>query len=180
MKREVRERMAEVKFQQDVWERVQAAHAALDWRGVLKWDGRMEELMENHPADEDCNFILKAFVVAHNACAMSSGSKSSERASIRLEERRIHLLGRMERFRDQGEAMCNVATALIVSFADMPQEGERWYQRAREVGAGALVLWCFGALVRWCFGTFGALVLWCFGALNYSHIVAPDTPHMVE
>jgi hypothetical protein len=72
-KREVLERIAEVKrgqFLQHVWERVQDLLAADDWRGVLKCERRMEELMENHPADADCYSILGTFGVAHNACAL--------------------------------------------------------------------------------------------------------------
>ena len=35
----------------DVWEAVYAAAVSSDWKGVLKWEGRMENLMENQTED---------------------------------------------------------------------------------------------------------------------------------
>jgi len=48
-------------------------------------------------------------------------------------ERWIPLLGKLQRFRDQGEAMCDLSIHLRVLERD--SESATWYQRARDVGA---------------------------------------------
>ena len=56
---------------------------------------------------------------------------------VGLQERRIDILGKLERFRDQGTEMCKIASIHLSvgnSFHHR-QEGERWYHRARAVGA---------------------------------------------
>jgi len=55
------------------------------------------------------------------------------RLVIRLEERQIKLLGKMERFRDQGEIMCSLANDNCL--VDKRREAAKWYQEARDVGA---------------------------------------------
>ena len=40
----------------EVLEQVKTAHLAADWLGVLKWEGRMEELMHNQ-RDATCEFV---------------------------------------------------------------------------------------------------------------------------
>jgi hypothetical protein len=52
---------------------------------------------------------------------------------LRLEERRVILLGKMERFRDQGRALCHVAHCHNTQ--GRPQEAARCFQRARDIGA---------------------------------------------
>ena len=52
---------------------------------------------------------------------------------VRLQDRRIEILGNMERFRDQGETMCDAAEYL--ELAGKRQEAAGYYQRARDVGA---------------------------------------------
>ena len=44
---------------EDVIANVDAAHATRDWRGVLKWKGRMEELLGQ--SDGTCSSALRAF-----------------------------------------------------------------------------------------------------------------------
>jgi len=53
-------------------------------------------------------------------------------AIVRLSKRRINLLGKMQRFRDQGAEMCMVACSLVSS--NRPG-AVRYYQLARAVGA---------------------------------------------
>ena len=87
----------------EVVERVNAAHLREDWREVLKWEGRMEEMME-HRLDSGCSNILDVFVAAHMRAFNSTGSDDSSLSVVRLETRRAEVLGKMQRFRDQGEA----------------------------------------------------------------------------
>ena len=135
-KREVRERIAVVKRGrdlEDVWGSVNAAYAVRDWRGVLKWEGRMEELLEHLAEDADCDFCLLAFLYALSVAKGSAFSPKHALSEIRLEKRRVELLGKMERFRDQGEEMCMCGTLLERN--GQRQEGERYFQKARDVGA---------------------------------------------
>ena len=128
---------------QDVWNKVRAARAAINWQEVLKWEERMEELMEQQP-DAFCKLTLETFTQAHKSAFLSRGTDGQLSATclkrtdhihsaIRLEERQIKLLGKMERFRDQGEIMCNLASENCL--VDKRHEGVKWYQEARDVGA---------------------------------------------
>ena len=116
----------------DVAVNLDAAHAAQDWRGVLKWEGRMEELMARLN-DDGCSEILKAFSWAHQMGWHATGSKDHARSYIGLQERRIPLFGKLQRFRDQGEAMCRLSNKL--GLLERKSEAATWYQRARDVGA---------------------------------------------
>jgi len=117
---------------QGIFKDVKTAFAARDWRGVLKWEGRMEELMALR-SDEDCSRILLAFSVAHQMEFQATGSKDHARSYVGLEERRIPFLGKLQRFRDQGEAMCSLSN--ILRLIERNSEAATWYQRARDVGA---------------------------------------------
>ena len=155
----------------NVFQKVMAAHEANDWRGVLKFEGRMEEMMERRrmavmmegAADEYCEKVLYIFSSAHALanCSMASawtGWCGHALSNIRLLGRRVELLGNLERFRDQGEVLCNIANQLrmvnsqeeatrfsmhqamlCVSLLvlDLPTEFflHRFYNRARDVGA---------------------------------------------
>jgi len=114
----------------DVVEKVKAASRRQDWREVLKWEGRMEEMMEQTP-DAGCNAILEIFSAAHEAASNSTGSKDNSLSIVRLETRRIELLGRMQRFRDQGEALCIVGDHLLV--LGRRQDADKHFQRARKI-----------------------------------------------
>ena len=87
----------------DVAAKLNAAQAAGDWRGVLKWEGRMEELMA-HQSDDVCSGVLLAFLDAHHMGFLATDSKDYARSFVGLEQRRIPLLGKLQRFRDQGRA----------------------------------------------------------------------------
>ena len=136
-----------------IWRRVNAAHLASDSAGVLMWEGRMEDLLGlwnsmppdlNAPEGENdnaCNTILQMFKGAHQleACSASSvstnnGTRSKGTAHmvaiVRLSKRRINLLGKMQRFRDQGEEMCQVA-----NIPGNRQDALKYFQLARAVGA---------------------------------------------
>jgi hypothetical protein len=126
---------------EDVWEQVLAAHGGSDWRGVLKWEGRLDELMDwtssafgasawGHSA---CNFILQHFMVAHTLGLTATGRKELAVGISSLKIRHAEFLGKMGRYRDQGEMMCEVAESLWVS--GKMAEGREYYQRARAIGA---------------------------------------------
>ena len=116
----------------DVADSLHVAHVAGDWRGVLKWEGRMEELMANQP-DETCEWVLRVFARAHTMGLNSTRSDNHGRSFVGLEERRIPLLGSLQRFRDQGECMYHMANTLKVLSFD--SKASTWFQRARDVGA---------------------------------------------
>ena len=116
----------------EVGERVSAAHRTHDWRGVLKWEGRMEELLEGRP-DASCNLILYAFSRAHEMGNKSTGSSDHSLSVVRLEGRRVELLGKLQRFRDQGEALCTIAKCLFS--LRRKQETATYFKTARDLGA---------------------------------------------
>ena len=117
---------------QDVAAKINAAHATGDWRGVLKWEGRMDELVA-HRSDGTCSGILTVFSGAHHTGFITTGSADHARSYLGLVERCIPLLGKLQRFRDQGIAMCNFSKILLV--LERHSEAATWYQRARDVGA---------------------------------------------
>jgi len=125
-KREVRDRIAEVKrgrVLEDVWDSVKAADAVQDWVGVFKWEGRMEELLEHLTEDADYDLCLVTFLDALTVAQDTVSNSKHALSETRLRKRRVEFLGKMERFRDQGEAMCACGTSLVLN--GQRQEGER-------------------------------------------------------
>jgi hypothetical protein len=114
----------------EVFEKAMAARLRKDWRGVIKWEGRMEEMMED-PPDAVCNDILEVFMDAHTWAFNSTGSTDNSLSVVRLETRRAAVLGKMQRFRDQGEALCSAAHYL--RGLSRRQEAEGYFQRARKI-----------------------------------------------
>ena len=117
---------------EDVASKINAARATQDWRGILQWEGRMEEMMADEP-DDFCSKILSVFSDAHNLGCQATASTDHARSFVGLAERRIPLLGKLQRFRDQGESMCRLSD--VLSFLERNSEAATWYQRARDVGA---------------------------------------------
>jgi len=117
-----------------------------DWREVLKWEGRLPELMAT-AEDVNCDFFLQAFKTAHLLGRDSKGGRSGpdspgdfrdgeshHSVSIHsLDERRVELLGKLDRFRDQGELMCKVGDHLHTWWG-RNAESAAYYQKARAVG----------------------------------------------
>jgi hypothetical protein len=119
-----------------VLERVTDANIRLDWREVLKWEGRMEEMiesmMEDQPDDDVYrDMILAVYVEAHTRANNSTGNADHGLSIVRLQTRRVEVLGKMQRFRDQGEALCSAANHLHVP--GRRQEAEKYLQRARKI-----------------------------------------------
>jgi hypothetical protein len=92
----------------------------------------MEELMARQ-SDDGCSGILEAFSVSHQMGFHETGSKVHAHSYVGLVERRIPLLGRLQRFRDQGGAMCSLSNILLL--LERNSEAATWNQRARDVGA---------------------------------------------
>jgi hypothetical protein len=118
---------------QDVAAKLNAAQTAKDWREVLRWEGRMQELMAHQSDDDECSRILLLFSNAHQMGWQATGNKDHARSFAGLVERRIPLLGKLQRFRDQGEAMCAVGSTFFS--LESKDDAKTWYQRARDVGA---------------------------------------------
>ena len=114
----------------DAVERVDAAQLRKDWRGVLKWEGRMDQMMESCH-DAGCNNILMVFSNAHNGAFNSTGSEDHLLSIVRLETRRAEVLSKMQRFRDQGEALCRVADRFLG--LGRRHDAEGYFQRARKI-----------------------------------------------
>jgi hypothetical protein len=77
--------------------------------------------------------LASTFSGGHSAAWDATGSTDHALAVVRLQDRRIELMGNMERFRDQGETMCGAAECLFD--AGKRQEAAGYFQRARDVGA---------------------------------------------
>jgi len=115
-----------------VRQNLKADHDASDWRAVLKWERRMEELLEGC-TDASCEWHLHVFAWCHAMGRNSTRSRTHALAAIGLEERRVELLGKMERFRDQGAALCSIGDSLYI--IENMQAAATHYQRARDLGA---------------------------------------------
>jgi predicted secreted protein len=106
---------------------VRVAREASDWRGVLKWEGRMEELVEAQTDDKGRDAVLSSFMRAH--MMLDEG----EERVLQIESRRVDLLGKMERFRDQGRALCHLGHCHNTQGRE--DEAARCFQRGRDLGA---------------------------------------------
>jgi len=119
---------------EQVFAKVLEAHEADDWRGVLKWEGCMEELLDHFAVHAGGrNVILTAFSRAQDSGLKSTGRREHAHSAIVLLERRVKLLGTMERFRDQCAVLCEIADNLLR--LGKVQDAETCLQRARNVGA---------------------------------------------
>ena len=135
-KGEVHLRFTKVKRHEILFYKVGAADAAGDWQGVLRWEECMREMMEGR-SDLMCQNILSKFTFAHRSGIFATGIESRSvgvkhaRSVVRLQERRIILLAKMKRFRDQGGAMCMLAETFV--YLKNQSESGKWFQRARAV-----------------------------------------------
>ena len=114
----------------EVRKRVDVAYEAGDWQGVLKLEGRMEELFIGQ-TDAYCDYHLHVFSRSHELGKASS--RDHALSVILLEERRIGLLETMERFRDQGSVMCTIGNHLLL--LNRVDEAGTYFKRARDLGA---------------------------------------------
>jgi len=126
---------------EDVIAKIKVAETAGDWRGVLKWEGRMEELMTQQP-EKICLGILYVFCNAHKLACQDVTDVRHTNTFIALQKRRIPILEKLQRFDEKGTAMCDIAYMLI-NVARF-KEAAIWSQRARDIGAegGLFALEC--------------------------------------
>jgi hypothetical protein len=117
----------------DVAAKIQTARSAGDWKGMLKWEGRMEELMAVAVSDRDYSLVLLWFKNAHLLVFQANGQEHHGRSCAGLMERRIPILGKLQLFWDQGDEMCRLAD--VLRSLDNNSEAGTWNQRARDVGA---------------------------------------------
>lgn len=112
--------------------KIAVAHEAGDWWGVLKWEGRVEKLLVAQP-DDVCDALLLIFVNAHVRTLGGVGIdvSSHQHSIIKMEKLRVEFLGKMQRFRDQGEALCTIGDHFFDLASE--QEASRYYLRARRV-----------------------------------------------
>ncbi|KAJ1488597.1 hypothetical protein T484DRAFT_1782880 [Baffinella frigidus] len=104
---------------------VQEAWLSGDYPEILRWESRLEEMLSSqmeaaHPP------LLHTFATAHDMLGAFTNA-------ARLYQRRSTLLGKMERFRDQGTEMCQVGRCLI-NTGDT-EGGAAWFESARKLGA---------------------------------------------
>ena len=112
---------------EDAYQQFRAANAAGDWHGVLKWKGRMEEMMQDF-SDAERDVILRAFYLAHRKSELPNWRTEV----LSLQARRIEILGKLQRLRDQGEVMCSMGNNLSSTGKD--EAAAKMYERARAVG----------------------------------------------
>ena len=118
----------------DVIEQVNAASAASNWRGVLKWEGRMVEMMAKQP-DANCLSILKTFQAAHELGFRTTYNQHHHLALVTLFDQQIELLCKMQRFRDQGEIMCTAAAHVMRGDGeDRGRIAAGYNEKARKIG----------------------------------------------
>jgi len=110
---------------------LEAAIDAEDAQGVLKWEGRIDEMMEKL-SHYQCENILSLFVDAHKKALNTVGGEKHVVSMKRLIELRGEVFGKMERFRDQGGAICDLAE--IVMRLEGVQAAGKYFQRARDLG----------------------------------------------
>ncbi|KAJ1487853.1 hypothetical protein T484DRAFT_1888471, partial [Baffinella frigidus] len=139
-----------------IYERVMDANQAGDWKGVVAWGGRMEEMLAGQSNEAQAS-ILGAFAAAHfgnfTHPATFGEAKGRGGKAETLSERRLAVLATMGRVRDQGEAMFALGSNLAAG-GDTVGAG-KWFESARRLGAdhGFLLLECescagLGSLAR--------------------------------
>jgi len=96
-----------------------------DWRGVMACEGRVEGMLERKPHVRPG--WLGMFALAHTEASLGAGST----AACSLMEQQIDLLGTIQHFRDQGDAMCRAAENL--ELLGRREQAAKQYERARAV-----------------------------------------------
>ena len=115
----------------DVMDLLWDANEDEDWREVLALEECLEEVMVGG-SDAACDSVLTMVSQAHSLGLAATGLPMHALAGVRLAQRRIEILGRMKRFRNQGELMCEIGGNLIC--LGRQPEAAVYFQRARDVG----------------------------------------------
>ena len=116
------------------FEEMRAPGAFHDWRGILKWEGRLQELLQfGQEIGGDSIQVLWFFSHAHMMATKSTGIRHHALSSISIEERCVKILGTRERFRDQADSFCVIGDSLL--FLERRPEATIQYEKARSLGA---------------------------------------------
>jgi hypothetical protein len=96
---------------QDVLKQFDEAHEAGDWRAVIKFEPRIDEMIpkQNFMA----NYVLRAFASAHEKGYEATGNEKHLHSTIRLERRRVAVAELLGAFQDKGAAQCSIGMSLI-------------------------------------------------------------------
>ena len=92
----------------------------------------MEELVL-WQSDDAKSETLESFATSHLLAWKETRNTDHACTYVPLCERRIELLGNMQRFRDQGDAMCGLSD--VLPLLGRHDDAVKWSTRAREVGA---------------------------------------------
>ena len=106
------------------------AHESDNWQGVLKFAGRMEEVISAVPTSEIA--VLSTFWRSHHMAYHETGGEDHIESCVKFLERQIPLLGELQCFWDQGEAMWNLAQEFRTIREDI--KAKFWYEKMRKVG----------------------------------------------
>jgi tetratricopeptide (TPR) repeat protein len=117
---------------------VSAARASRDWPGVLRWESRLEGMLltvdeVTHPG------LISPFAEANFSLFHFAKAAS-------LFQRRVQVLGKLERFSDQGADMYHVGECFLHLYD--AKQAETWFQKARKLGEkhGCYVVECSACL----------------------------------
>ena len=111
------------------------------WHEVVKSEHRMAEMIATLP-DAVTLGILTTFMNAHEKLSKETGDAHHLSCCDQLQERKIELLGAMNRFRDQGEEMYSKGSSLLLRKYEKgnPDVGriernlaEKWFNDTRRV-----------------------------------------------
>ena len=116
----------------EVLAELRSANRCSDWRAVLEWELRMDELVEKESDADTSELIFEMFRRANLMMAASASTDHPLKVSI-LEGHRVELLGKMGRFQEQGEAICDIAENFLGG--GRPQEAASFFTRACAIGA---------------------------------------------
>ena len=102
---------------------VEDATCAEDWEGILRWESHLEEMlaMNEHASPR----LFMAF-------AWANYEQGDFGKAASLFQRRAQLLGKMERFRDQGAEMCKAGDCFV--HLHDATAAETCFQKARALG----------------------------------------------
>jgi hypothetical protein len=103
---------------------VDTAMRANDVPGMLRWESRLEELLLSLDKTKHPELIL-GFAVANYRQGLFAKAAT-------LLQRVVQVLGKLERFSDQGGNMCKVGECFLI--LDDAKGAETWYQKARTLG----------------------------------------------
>jgi len=100
-----------------------------DWRAVIKFEPRIDEMLKGH--NFIANYMLRSFASAHEQGYAATGDQEHLHATIRLEKRRVALTSMLEAYKDQGAALCSISVSL--NHLQRREEAATYLQRARNL-----------------------------------------------